>query len=201
MLNSAISFSQVQQFFFVDDVDVVEHLWVKICIGDNGETVSVEELTSKTTYGNKDIIGQIIDYRKGIDFYPDTKYKNSCFDYAFNIVNSKYQSLQPANTDCENSFATGTFRYLNPEYRDTVIKRRKKKQIERTKGSKSIYNIKWISPCNYVLTYSKVSNKEHEYLIGQKIDVKIIDVLDNGRYVYYSNLGDRTYGFGEMEKY
>ena len=50
------------------------------------------------------------------------------------------------------------------------------------------------------MTYLKVSKPEYEYLIGQKIDIKIIDVLENGNYVYYSNLSDRTYGFGEMEK-
>lgn len=190
----------MHQYFFVQDVDVVEYLYVKICIGDNGETLSVTEIPERTTYGNKEIIQQIIDYRKAIDFLPGSKYSNECFDYPFKIVNSKYQSLETSKTDCLANFGKGNFRYVNPEYRDVKIKRRKRRQIEKSEDSKHVYLIEWNSPCNYVLTYLKVSKPEHEYLIGQKIDVKIIDVLENGNYVYYSNLSDRTYGFGEMEK-
>lgn len=200
ILQSSVSFSQIQQYFFVDDVEVVEYLYVKICIGENGETTSVTEIPERTTYKNKEIIQQIIDYRKGIDFLKGSKYSNKCFDYPFTIVNSKYQSMEMSNTDCTTDFGKGKYRYKNPEYRDVKIKRRKRKQIEKTKDSKSVYKIEWISSCNYVLTYLKVSKPEYEYLIGQKIDVKIIDVLENGNYVYYSNLADRTYGFGEMEK-
>jgi hypothetical protein len=200
ILQSSLTFSQIQQYFFVDDVEVVEYLYVKICIGENGETTSVTEIPERTTYKNKEVIQQIIDYRKGIDFLKGSKYSNKCFDYPFTIVNSKYQSLEMTNTDCITEFGKGKYRYINPEYQDVKIKRRKRKQIEKTKDSKSVYKIEWISPCNYVLTYLKVSKPEYEYLIGQKIDVKIIDVLENGNYVYYSNLSDRTYGFGEMKK-
>ena len=200
ILQTSQVISQVQQYFFVEDLEVVEYLWVNICIGDNGETTSVVEITERTTYKNKEIIQQIIDYRKGIDFYSNTKYKNSCFDYQFTIVNSKYQSMEMTNSNCKANFGKGQYGYLNPEYSDVIIKRRKRKQIEKEKGSKSVYKIEWNSPCNYVLTYLKVSEPEYEYLIGQKIDVKIIDILENGNYVYYSNLSDRTYGFGEMKK-
>jgi len=200
ILQSSLTFSQIQQYFFVDDVEVVEYLYVKICIGENGETISVTEIPERTTYKNKDIIQQIIEYRKGIDFLPGSKYSNQCFDYPFTIVNSKYESLTETDSNCVAEFGKGKYQYINPEYRDVKIKRRKRKQIEKTKDSKSVYKIEWISPCNYVLTYLKVSKPEYEYLIGQKIDVKIIDVLENGNYVYYSNLSDRTYGFGEMEK-
>ena len=200
ILGALPGFSQIQQVFFVDDIEVIENLWVEICIGENGETLSVTEIPERTTYKNKEIIQQIIDYRKEIDFLPTTKYKNSCFDYPFNIVSSKYESLEMTNADCEKDFRIGQFRYLNPEYKDVIIKRRKNKQIEKTKDLKLVYEIEWISPCNYVLTYTKVSEPEYEYLIGQKIDVKIIDVLENGNYVYYSNLSDRTYVFGEMKK-
>lgn len=200
ILQSSLTFSQIQQYFFVDDVEVVEYLYVEICIGENGETTSVTEIPERTTYKNKEVIQQIIDYRKGIDFLKGSKYSNKCFDYPFTIVNSKYQSLEMTNADCVTDFGKGKYRYINPEYQDVKIKRRKRKQIEKTKDSKSIYKIDWISPCNYVLTYLKVSKPEYEYLIGQKIDVKIIDVLENGNYVYYSNLSDRTYGFGEMKK-
>ena len=186
--------------FFVDDIEVVENLWVEICIGENGETISVKEIPERTTYKNKEIIQQIIDYRKGIDFLPSTKYKNSCFDYPFNIVNSKYESLEMTTANCEKVFGRGEFRYTNPDYEDVIIKRSKRKQIEKTKDLNFVYEIEWISSCNYVLTYTQVSKPEYEYLIGQKIDVKIIDVLENGNYVYYSNLSDRTYLFGEMKK-
>jgi hypothetical protein len=200
ILQSTLSFSQIQQYFFVDDIEVVAYLYVKICIGENGETTSVVEIPERTTYKNKEVIQQIIDYRKGIDFLKGSKYSNKCFDYSFTIVNSKYQSLEMTNTDCASDFGKGKYSYINPEYKDVKIKRRKRKQIEKTKDSKSVYKIDWISPCNYVLTYLKVSKPEYEYLLGQKIDVKIIDVLENGNYVYYSNLSDRTYAFGQMKK-
>ena len=200
ILQSSLTFSQIQQYFFVDDVEVVEYLYVKICIGEKGETISVTEIPERTTYKNKVIIQQIIEYRKGIDFLPGSKFSNQCFDYPFTIVNSKYESMTEMDSNCVAEFGKGKYRYINPEYREVKIKRLKRKQIEKTKDSKSVYNIEWISPCNYVLTYLKVSEPKYKYLIGQKIDVKIIDVLENGNYVYYSNLSDRTYGFGEMEK-
>jgi len=200
LFKSISVFSQIQQYFFVDDVEVVEYLWVNICIGDDGKTVSVETINDKTTYKNKEIIQQIIDYRKGIDFLPNSKYKNSCFEYPFTIVNSKYESLEELDYDCEFDFKIGKFKYLNPQYLDVDIKRKRKKQIEINNDFKSIYKIEWITPCNYILTYQKVSDEKYEYLIGQQINVKIVDVLTNGNYVYYSNLSDRTYGFGIMEK-
>jgi hypothetical protein len=200
ILQSSLTFSQVQQYFFVDDVEVVGYLYVKICIGENGETSSVTEIPERTTYKNKEVIQQIIEYRKEIDFLPGSKFSNQCFDYPFTIVNSKYESMAEADSNCVTEFGKGKYRYINPEYRDVEIIRRKRKQIEKTEDSKLVYKIEWISPCNYVLTYLKVSEPKYEYLIGQKIDVKIIDVLENGNYVYFSNLSDRTYGFGEMEK-
>ncbi len=200
ILQSSLSFSQIQQYFFVDDVEVVEYLYVKICIGENGETTSVTEIPERTTYKNKEIIQQIIDYRKGIDFLIGSKYTKQCFDYPFTIVSSKYKSLEMNDNACVTGFEKGKYKYVNPEYQDVKIKRRKTKQIEKTKNLKFVYKIDWISPCNYVLTYLKVSKPEYEYLIGQKIDVKIIDILKNGNYVYYSNLSDRTYVFGEMKK-
>lgn len=173
---------------------------LKICIGVNGETLSVTELLEKSTYKNKEVIQQIIEYRKGFDFLEGSKFSNTCFEQPFSIVNSKYQSLEPINSDCIDDFKKGKFSYTNPDYQDVKIKRRKRRQIEKDKGSKSVYKIEWISPCNYILTHLKASNREYEYLIGQKIDVKIIDVLENGNYIYFSNLSDRTYVFGEIKK-
>ena len=131
ILQSSLTFSQIQQYFYVDDVEVVEYLYVKICIGENGETTSVTEIPERTTYKNKEIIQQIIDYRKGIDFLKGSKYSNKCFDYPFTIVNSKYQSLEMTNADCLADFGKGKYRYINPEYQDVRIKRRKRKQIFR----------------------------------------------------------------------
>ncbi|WP_405352363.1 hypothetical protein [Nonlabens sp. Asnod3-H03] len=200
ILQSSFLYSQIQQYFFVDDVEVVERLYVKICVGENGETISVTEIPERTTYKNKKNIQQIIDYRKNIHFLKGSKYSNKCFDYSFTIVSSKYQSMEMLSTDCFFNFGKGEYTYTNPEYQDVKIIRRKRKQIEKTKDSKTVYRIEWVTPCHYVLTYLRVSEPENEYLIGQKIDVKIIDVLENGNYVYYSNLSNRTYGFGEIKK-
>jgi len=200
VLQSMLTFSQIQQYFFVEDVDAVEYLNLKICIGENGETVSVTETPEGTTYKNKVVIQQIIEYRKEFDFLEGSKFSNTCFDQSFSIVNSKYQSLEPINTDCIADFEKGRYSYIDPDYQDVKIKRRKRRQIEKTKDSKSVYKIDWISPCNYVLTYLKIEEPEYQYLIGQKIDVNIIDVLENGNYIYFSNLSDRTYVFGEIKK-
>lgn len=198
------AFSQIKQYFFFDDVEVVEYVYVKVCIGENGETVSVTENLETTTYTNKEIIQQIIDYRKGFDFLPETKFKNQCFNQCFNqlftVVNTKYETLQLVNANCYKKFKNGKFQYLQNEFKDVVIKRRRNRQIEKTKESKSVYQIEWVSPCNYILTHLKVEDPESKYLIGQKIDVKIIDILEDGSYLYYSNLSDRTYGFGILKK-
>ena len=200
ILQSSQTFSQIQQYFFVDDVEVVEYVYVDICIGENGETISVTEILDKSTYTNKEVIEQIIEYRKGFDFHEGSKFSNTCFEYPFTIVNSKYQSLETVSTNCKLDFGKGKYKYINPQFQNVKIKRRKRKQIEKTKDSKSVYKIEWTSNCNYVLTYLKVSNPKSQYLVGQKMNVKIIDILPNGNYVYYSNLSDRTYGFGVMEK-
>lgn len=200
ILNCSIIQAQIQQYFFIDDVDIVEYLYVEICIGENGETTSVTKIPEKSTYKNELIINQIIEYRKGFDFLKGSKFSNSCFEYPFTIVNSKYQSLEMAESNCNSDFAKGKYKYINPQFVNVNIKRRRRKQIEKTEDSKSVYKIEWTSKCNYVLTYLKVSKPESQYLVGQKMDVKIIDVLPNGNYVYYSNLSDRTYGFGIMKK-
>ncbi len=200
ILQSTLTFSQIQQYFFVDDVEIVEYVYVNICIGDKGETVSVTEIPDKSTYKNKEVIEQIIEYRKGFDFYEGSKFSDSCFEYPFTIVNSKYKSLQTDNANCNSDFEKGKYKYMNPQFQHVEIKRRRKKQIEKTSDSKSVYKIEWIGKCNYVLTYLKLSNPKSQYLIGQKMDVKILDILPNGSYVYYSNLSDRTYGFGVIEK-
>jgi len=200
ILQSSLAFSQIQQYFFVDDVDYVESVTVKICIGENGETTSVTEIPEKSTYKNKEVIAQIIEYRKGFDFYPESQFSNKCFEFPFKVVNSKYESLTATNVNCKDKFGKGRFKYIASDTEEVKIIRRKKKQIEKVKGSKSVYKIEWNSNSSYVLTYLKVFDPKAQYLIGQEMEVKILDVLDDGSYFYYSNLSNRTYSFGIIKK-
>ncbi|CAL2080660.1 hypothetical protein [Tenacibaculum sp. 190524A05c] len=200
LLNTGIVLSQIQQYFFVDDINTVEHVWLKICIGSKGETLSVSNIPEKTTYKNEKVIQEIIDYRKQFDFYPETRHKNKCFDYMFQVVNKKYESLNLAKQKCQPQLKTGKFRYLDPNLKNTKIVRLSDVQIETSKDTKMAFSVEWPSPCNYVLTYLNISNEKSKYLIGQKIDVRILDVFEDGSYFYYSNLSDRTYHFGLIRK-
>jgi len=201
LLTSCFAFSQIQQYFFVDDVDYVEYLYVEICIGEDGKTTSVTEIPEKSTYKNKENINYIIEYRKQFDFYPESKFVNQCFEYSFKLVNSKYESLKATHINCKDKFERGKFIYISPEtVKDVKIIRRKRKQIEKDKTSRSVYKIEWTSSSSYTLTHMKLTEPESQYLIGQKMEVKILDILDDGSYFYYSNLSDRTYGFGIIKK-
>ncbi|EZH74142.1 hypothetical protein ATO12_14810 [Aquimarina atlantica] len=197
-----LSFSQIQQEFYVDDVEIVEHLTVNFCVDNDGKTSSVTIIPNRTTYKNQENIDKVVAYRKSIEYYPDSKLRNNCYDYTFIFVNNKYNKKELNTTECTkcNVFKRGKYKYGNINYPDVIIKRRKNIQIEKDKDSKSKYRIEWISPCEYNLTYTMVSEKKHKYLLGETINVKIIDILDNGNYVYHSNLLDRTITTGVIKK-
>ncbi len=57
-----------------------------------------------------------------------------------------------------------------------------------------------MKPNFYILTYLEVSKEEYKYLLGEKINVEIIKVIDANTYVYKSNLLNRTFIIGVMKK-
>jgi hypothetical protein len=186
--------AQTQDEFFVDDVDNIDLLTVNFCVDNDGKTSSVNVIPEKTTYKNHENIQKVVEYRKGIEYYPDSKLRNNCYDYIFKFINIKFKDKKLDNSKFSKclEFRNGTFKYNDGSYSDIIIERDYKFQLEKNQNEFSKYKIDWIDETNYVLTYLEVSNKKLDYLIGQKIYVEIIDILDDGSYVYKSNLLDRT---------
>ncbi len=202
LLSSLIITAQIETKFYKNDVKTVEYLTVNFCVDSLGKTSSVKIIKNKTTYKNKEFIEEVVAYRKGIEYYPDTTLKNNCYDQTFEFINPKYENKRLSSAQCKNCeiFKKGRYSYINPLYKDVQIIRKKRKQIEKTKNSKFTYKIEWVTNCEYNLTYLKISEEKYKYLLGEVINVKIIDVLENGNYVYESNLLDRTILIGEMKK-
>ncbi len=193
---------KIQQQFYVDDVDVVEFVTLNYCIDKNGKTKQVTVVPEKTSYKNSENIKAIVKYRKNIIQLPDSKLRNNCYDYTFNFVNKKYQNIHldvNKYSNCER-FKQGIFKYKSLVYPNTTIERTKDFQIERDDKWFAKYKIEWETPTKYILTYLEVSDEQSKYLLGEKIYVEIIDILENGDYVYKSNLLNRTFNFGVISK-
>ena len=91
--------------------------------------------------------------------------------------------------DCSD-FKTGVFIHKNPDFSNWIILREDSIQtgIDIKDNSKLISSIEWLSDCNYSLTYKEVSENFKDSLIGTKINVNIINVIDNA-YQYETNNG------------
>ena len=78
-------------------------------------------------------------------------------------------------------FKTGTFSYNNPALKRFKVVRKENIQIETDTVTGSIVegSIEWKSDCNYVLTYTKITIKVLEKLLGQTINVEIANISGN----------------------
>ncbi len=201
-LISLNSNAQIQQEFYVDDATNVELLTVNFCIDNIGKTSSVTIIPEKTTYKNQENIRQVVEYRKSIEYYPDSKLRNNCYDYTFRFINKKFENKKLDSLkipQCE-LFRNGTFKYDDGSNSGITIERNNETQIEKDKNKTSKYKIEWTNDTNYILTFIEVSDKQSEYLIGEKIYVEIIEILENESYVYRSNLLDRTIVTGIIKR-
>ena len=202
LLISTINYSQVKKTFYVDDVKTIDYVTVNFCVDNNAKISEVTVLPEKTTYINKDNILQLIEYLKGIQYHSDSKLKNNCYDSTFEFINSKYEFKKLDESDfekCEN-LKIGEFKYMHILYPDTKIYRTENSQFEKDNESIFEYQIEWKSPNEYSLIYSYVPEKKYEYLLGETINVEIIDIINNDCYVYRSNLLDRTILTGVIKK-
>lgn len=200
-LISKVSYSQVQKIFYVDDVKTIDYVTVNFCVNDSARINKVSIIENKTTYKNKHVIEQLITYLKTIQYYPDSKLRNNCYDSTFEFVNKEYQNIELKESDyskCEK-FKTGKFKYLDVRFANTKIKRRTKIQREKSKDFKAKYKVTWVSPCEYEMKYLKVKGKENQYMIGKIIKVKMIGIL-NDSYIYESDFLDKPKVIGEMKK-
>ena len=200
-LVASVSYSQVQKIFYVDDVKTIDYVTVRFCVNDSARIDKVTVLPEKTTYKNENVIEQLKEYLKTIQYYPDSKLRNNCYPSTFEFVNKKYENNKLAESECSKciKFKKGKFRYMDVRYLDTKIKRTNKKQFEVSDDFKATYKIKWTSPCQYEMTYTKVREEKNKYLLGEKIKVRIIGVLDDS-YIYLADLLDRPTVIGEMKR-
>lgn len=196
------SIAQIHQEFYVDDATNVELLTVNFCVDNNGKTSSVIVIPEKTTYKNQENIRQVIEYRKSIEYYPDSKLRNNCYDYTFRFINKKFENkkLDSQKIPKCKLFRNGIFKYNDGINSETTIIRNNEFQVEKDNTVIFKYKIEWTSDTNYILTYIEVSDKKYDYLLGEKIDVEIVEILEDGSYVYKSNLLDRTITTGIIKR-
>lgn len=200
ILTTTINYSQVQKIFYVDDVKTIDYVTVRFCVNDSARIDKVTVIPENTTYKNEETTQQLIEYLKTIQYYENSKLKNNCYPSTFKFVNKKYEQPKLSEMDLEKckKFKKGKFKYLDVRYKDTKIKRTRKKQFEVSEDFKAKYDVKWTSDCEYDMTYTKVREKENKYLLGKTIIVKIIGILDNG-YIYLADLLDKPTVIGEMQ--
>lgn len=196
-LISTVSYSQMQLAFYVDDVDAVKYLTLNFCVDDEGKINSTSIIPEKTNYKNQENIKKIVDAHKGVEFCTDCK--NDCYDYTFPVVNLKYKNKELSESECKKCdvYKKGKYKYDSFLFANTTIKRRGNVQIEKDSKLKLRLKlgIEWNSPCEYTMTYLKVNRKEYKYLLGEQTDVKIIEILENGDYVYqFASLGQKSTG-------
>lgn len=203
MIASSTIYGQVQKDFFVEDVESIEYVTVNFCVDNDAKISKVTIVKDKTTYKNAYSIEQLSQYLLGIQYYPNSKLKNNCYDSTFTFINSKYEkkSLDTAACNACEKFRIGLYKYKNVLYPDTKIKRKRKVQRELTEGDKQIYAIRWLSNCTYVLTYKRMTVPRLKHLIGKEIHVEIIDILENGSYVYRSKANfEEKVNYGVIKK-
>lgn len=90
-----------------------------------------------------------------------------------------YNDFSQSN-DC-TKFKIGTFKYANPEQEHFSIVRKDSIQIETdTKtGYTMTGKVEWLDKCKYKLTYIKVSNDAHSFIIGTSFNVDITNIKNN----------------------
>lgn len=195
--------SQVQKYFFVDDAEDVKYVTVNFCVDNEAKISEVTIIKNKTTYNNENNIELLRQYLLGIQYYPDSKLRNNCYDSTFEFINKNYRNQNLNKSECKacEKFKTGVYKYKHVLYGDVKIKRSKKIQKEISKNEKQIYKIKWITNCHYVLIYKKMTEQSLKHLIGKEIDIQIIDVLEDGSYVYKSKTNfEEKINYGIIKK-
>jgi len=76
------------------------------------------------------------------------------------------------------TFINGKFKYENPEYANFIVTRNDtiQTEVDDVKNISVEGSVKWLSDCNYVLTYTKVNLPSLQNLIGRKVKVEIKEI-------------------------
>ncbi len=183
-----ISFSCYSQTF-VDDVEKVAVVVIDYCVDKNGKRYDIVINQEKSTYKHKGWQqGCLEHFKKGKLIYP-MKMTNECWQSVYYFVNSKYKTYKLPKEDrikCK-VFHLGKFKYESPAYSETIIKRRKKRQIEKGGlGGIQKYKIKWTDNYKYTLETIRMSLEKDKHKEGYLIEVEIIEILNNKTYLYKS---------------
>ena len=197
------TYAQVQKKFFVNDVATIEYVTVNFCVNNKAQISEVSIVADKTTYDNKSNIEQLRAYLLSIEYYPDSKLKNNCYDSTFEFINSSYKKKSLNKEQCLacKEFKTGLFTYKHVLFEDVIIKRKRRVQKEINTDDKQIYKIEWLSDCTYVLTYKRMTEQRLKHLIGEKIQVEIIDIIDGDSYVFRSKANFKDiFDYGVINK-
>lgn len=187
-----VSFCSYSQTF-VEDVERVAIVVIDYCVDIDGKRYDIKINQEKSTYKDNDWQqGCFEHFKKGELVYP-MKMTKKCWQSFYYFVNSKYKTYELPKEDQVNckDFHRGIYKYENPAFNETLIKRRKRRQIEKGgKGGKQVYKINWIDNHKYQLETVKMSLKKDKHKEGNLIDVEIIEILNNKTYLYKAYITD-----------
>lgn len=107
---------------------------------------------------------------------------------AFIVLNLKVSAQEKKCSDYRN----GKFTFEDPAFTNWRVIRNGTEQIQIDDLNQiEIYgSIEWISDCEYILTYTKINIPEWNSIIGQKVNIKIIEVKTNSIIVHSKALGN-----------
>ena len=188
--------------YFIDGVDIVDYVTLEICADSINGITNVKLIKEKTTHKNQSNIDQLVDYIKTFNYPKDGPLIGRCGNLTFSFINPEFENLKLNEKEIEqcSKFRIGNFSYHHINHLDTKIKRRKKTQKEISYKSRQIYSINWTSNSTYTLTYKRMSDDNLKTLIGEKIEVEILKLLDNDGYVYKSTSPKGIVYYGAIYK-
>ncbi len=125
-----------------------------------------------------------------------------CGNLTFSFINPEFENLKLNENEIKecSKFRLGNYSYHHINHKETKIKRRKRIQKEKSFKSRQIYSINWTSNSTYTLTYKRMSDDNLKTLIGKKIEVEILKLLDNDGYVYKSKSPKGIVYYGAIYK-
>lgn len=180
----------IAQTTFVEDVEKVESIVISYKVDSIGKRYDLkidEELTSFKNESWQQ--GCLEHFKNGKLKYP-LRMLNEEWRAVYYFVNPKYKtsSLNEVDRKKCNRFKRGEYKYVSAAYNQTRILRRRTRQIEKGgyKDQRQVYRINWTEDHKYVLTTLKLPLAKDKEKIGRRIEVEIIEILDDNSYLYRS---------------
>ena len=188
--------------YFIEGVEIVDYVTLEICADRINGINNVELIAKKTTHKNQANIDQLVNYIKSFDYPIDGPLIGRCGNLTFSFMNPEFENLKLNENEIEecSKFRLGNYSYHHINHQDTKIKRRKKSQKEISYKSRQIYSINWGSNSTYTLTYKRMSDDNLKTLIGEKIEVEIIKLLDKNGYIFKSTSPKGIVYYGAIYK-